>query len=159
MPAHPSAEVNALLGRGSEFEGKLTFEGTVRIDGKFSGEIFSEDTLIIGEGARVKAEIAVATVIIYGDVVGNIRSKNSVELHAPARLKGNILAPALVVEQGVIFDGNCQMTASEGQKRAGQNAAQAPVQSTQPGSGITAIPVQSGQAAPPPPKRPDPAIL
>jgi len=112
-----SAEVNALLGRGSEFEGKLTFEGTVRIDGKFTGEVFSEDTLIIGEGARVKAEISVSTVIIYGDVIGNIHATNSVELHAPARLKGNISAPALVVEQGVIFDGNCQMSSGNAKRR------------------------------------------
>jgi len=108
--ANPSSEVNALLGRGSEFEGKLTFEGTVRIDGKFSGEIFSEDTLIIGEGARVKAEIEVSTVICYGDVVGNVKAKNAVELHSPARLKGNISASQLVIDQGVIFDGACSMT-------------------------------------------------
>ena len=121
--ANPTAEVNALLGRGSEFEGKLTFEGTVRIDGKFSGEIFSEDTLIIGEGARVKAEIEVATVIIYGDVIGNVKSKSCVELHAPARLKGNILAPQLVVDQGVVFDGNCMMTSGERARREATAAA------------------------------------
>ena len=109
MP-NPSAEVNALLGQGSEFEGKLTFEGTVRIDGKFNGEIFSDDTLIIGDGARVKAEIEVATVIVYGDVLGNIKAKTCVELHAPCKLKGNITSPQLVVDQGVLFDGNCQMT-------------------------------------------------
>ncbi|MFT7622273.1 MAG: cytoskeletal protein CcmA (bactofilin family) [Myxococcota bacterium] len=107
-----TAEVNALLGRGSEFEGKLTFEGTVRIDGKFSGEIFSEDTLIIGEGARVKAEIMVSNVIIYGDVIGNVKAKERVELHSPARLKGNITAAALQIAPGVIFDGACQMTSS-----------------------------------------------
>jgi cytoskeletal protein CcmA (bactofilin family) len=55
----PSAqgEINTLLGRGSAFEGKLTFEGTVRIDGKMSGEIFSDDVLVVGEGAEVKAKI------------------------------------------------------------------------------------------------------
>ena len=54
-------EINALLGKGSEFEGKLLFEGTVRIDGKFKGEIKSSDTLIVGEGAKVEAEISVGT--------------------------------------------------------------------------------------------------
>ena len=111
--ANPNAEVNALLGRGSEFEGKLTFEGTVRIDGQFTGEILSNDTLIIGEGARVKAEIDVANVIVYGDVDGNIRAKSSCELHSPARLTGNITAPALVIDQGVQFDGNCSMATPE----------------------------------------------
>ena len=126
-----SAEVNALLGRGSEFEGKLTFEGTVRIDGKFTGEVVSEDTLIIGEGAKVKAEISVANVIIYGDVIGNIHAQNSVELHAPARLKGNIAAPALVVDQGVVFDGNCQMSSGNAKRRT-ESQSLAPAELEQP---------------------------
>lgn len=102
-------EVNALLGRGSEFEGKLTFEGTVRIDGRFSGEIFSDDTLIIGESAHVEAEIRVDTVIIYGEVVGNVHAANCVELHAPARLRGNIITPNLQADKGVVFDGAVKM--------------------------------------------------
>ncbi len=59
-------DVHTLLGKGSEFEGKLTFEGQVRIDGKFSGQIFTKDTLVIGEGARVNAEINAGTVIVNG---------------------------------------------------------------------------------------------
>ncbi len=110
-------EVNALLGRGSEFEGKLTFEGIVRIDGKFSGEIFSDGTLIIGEGARVKAEIAVDTLVLQGEMVGNVRAKSTVELHAPGRLRGNIQTVALVVQKGASFDGNCVMEGPEGSPR------------------------------------------
>jgi cytoskeletal protein CcmA (bactofilin family) len=105
-----SQDINALLGHGSEFEGKLTFEGTVRIDGKFTGEIFSDGTLIVGEGAEVQAEVRVANVMVYGEVVGNITSTESVELHAPASLRGNITAPALHIDKGVYFDGACQMT-------------------------------------------------
>src|SRR3954469_991285 len=82
-------EVTTLLGRGSEFEGKLSFEGTVRIDGKLSGEIFSDDTLIIGEGADVKAEIHVGSIVIEGNVQGNITAKRSVEIHTPGRVRGN----------------------------------------------------------------------
>lgn len=102
-------EVNALLGKGSEFEGKLTFEGTVRIDGIFTGQIFTEDVLIVGEGAVVKAEIEAGTVILHGQVIGNIRAKQAVEIHAPGRLKGNIITPALQIDRGVIFEGGCQM--------------------------------------------------
>ncbi len=150
--ANSSHEVNALLGRGSEFEGKLTFEGTVRIDGKFTGEIFSNDTLIIGEGARVKAEVDVATVIIYGDLIGNVRAKNTVEMHAPARLKGNITAPALVVDQGVVFDGNCQMTTSERARRELE-------QSGQGGMPAAAATPAAGSVMPPPKPRPEPNIM
>jgi cytoskeletal protein CcmA (bactofilin family) len=112
-----SGEVNALLGRGSEFEGKLTFEGTVRIDGKFTGEIVSDGTLVVGEGARLKAEIVVDTVIVQGDVVGNIRAKTAVELHAPGRLRGNMQTAGLVVQKGAVFDGNCVMEGREGATR------------------------------------------
>ena len=80
--ARPEAvgEINTLLGRGSEFEGKLTFEGTVRIDGKLSGEIFSDDVLVVGEGAELHAEIEIGEIIIQGTVVGNVRAKRSVKV-------------------------------------------------------------------------------
>ncbi len=114
VPAHasdslPQGEINTLLGKGSEFEGKLTFEGTVRIDGRLSGEIFSDDVLVIGEGAEVSAEIEVGVIIVEGNVNGNIRAKRAVELHAPARVRGNIETPSLYVDKGVIFEGNCKM--------------------------------------------------
>lgn len=104
-------EINALLGRGTEFTGKLTFEGKVRIDGKFSGEIFTDDVLIIGDGADVRAEIDVSTLIIKGGVVtGNVRARDMVEIHAPGKLYGNIVSPALFIDKGVVFEGNCKMT-------------------------------------------------
>ena len=104
-----AAQVTTLLGRGSEFEGKLSFEGTVRIDGKLSGEIFTDDVLIIGEGAEVNAEINVGAVVIEGTVHGNIHAKRSVEIHTPARVRGNISTPSLSIDKGVVFDGQCQM--------------------------------------------------
>ena len=112
VPVHserPQGEINTLLGRGSEFEGKLTFEGTVRIDGKLSGEIFSNDVLVVGEGAQVSAEIDVGVIIVEGNVTGNIRAKRAVELHAPARVRGNIETPTLFIDKGVTFEGHCKM--------------------------------------------------
>jgi cytoskeletal protein CcmA (bactofilin family) len=102
-------EINTLLGRGSEFEGKLTFEGTVRIDGKLSGEIFSDDVLVVGEGAEVHAEIDIGEIIIQGTVVGNIRAKRGVEIHAPGRVRGDITTPSLQIDKGVIFEGRSYM--------------------------------------------------
>jgi cytoskeletal protein CcmA (bactofilin family) len=108
--ATPTAEITALLGRGTHFEGKLYFEGKVRIDGAFSGEIKSDDTLVIGEGAEVNAEIEVATVIVKGGSVrGNVRAKVSFEIHAPAKLVGNIHSPSVSIERGVEFQGSCRM--------------------------------------------------
>ena len=102
-------EITTLLGRGAAFEGKLTFDGTVRIDGKFRGEVFSEDTLVIGEGALVEAELDVGEVIIQGTVVGNIKAKRSIEILAPGRVKGDITTPSLEIAKGVIFEGRSFM--------------------------------------------------
>jgi cytoskeletal protein CcmA (bactofilin family) len=119
MPARPVVvpdnhspvgnDVNALLGRGSAFEGKLAFEGTVHINGSFIGEIHSKDTLIIGEGARVEGDIDVGTVIVTGEVTGHIRARQLVEMHAPARVKGTIITPSLIIERGVVFEGTSRM--------------------------------------------------
>ncbi len=102
-------EITTLLGRGATFEGKLTFEGTVRIDGRFKGEVFSDDTLVIGEGASVEAEIDIGEVIIQGTVVGNIKAKRSIEIHAPGRVKGDLHTPTLQIDKGVIFEGRSFM--------------------------------------------------
>jgi cytoskeletal protein CcmA (bactofilin family) len=104
-----SGELNALLGKGSEFEGKLSFEGQVRIDGKFTGQISTKDTLVVGDGAKVMAEITAGTVIVNGVVEGNIKATNLIELHQPGRVKGNIETPALSVDKGVVFEGSCKM--------------------------------------------------
>ena len=118
------SDLNALLGRGSEFDGKLTFEGTVRIDGKFSGSIVTTDTLVIGEGARVNAEVTCGTIIVHGEVHGNIRATTAVELHQPARVHGNVETPALMIAKGVQFNGQCKM---EGAATPARAAATAPV--------------------------------
>jgi cytoskeletal protein CcmA (bactofilin family) len=106
-------DLNALLGRGSEFEGKLAFEGKVRIDGTFTGEISTNDTLHIGEGAKVSAEISCGTVVVEGEVNGNIKATSAVELHRPAKVRGDITTPSLMVEKGVIFEGRSKMESLE----------------------------------------------
>jgi len=105
----PAGEITTLLGRGATFEGKLTFEGTVRIDGRFKGEVFSEDVLVIGDGAHVEATIDVGEVIIQGTVVGNISAKRSIEIHAPGKVKGDLHTPTLQIDKGVIFEGRSFM--------------------------------------------------
>ncbi len=112
-PSAPAAgvtgELNALLGKGSEFDGKLAFEGTVRIDGTFTGEITTSDMLIIGESAKVTAEVSCGTIVVHGEVNGNIKASQAVELHKPARVKGDVSTPSLMVERGVVFEGRSKM--------------------------------------------------
>lgn len=108
-------EINALLGRGTDFTGKLAFDGRVRIDGKFQGEIFSDDVLIIGEGGEVRAEIEVGTLIVRGGAVWeNVRASQLIEIWAPGRVYGNLAAPQLFIDKGVIFEGQCKMTTPDG---------------------------------------------
>ena len=106
----PATEITALLGRGTQFEGKLHFEGRVRIDGVFRGQIRSLDTLVIGDGAEIEAEIDVATVIIKGGTVhGNVRASRAIELYVPARVSGTLHSPEIFMDKGVQFSGTCTM--------------------------------------------------
>ncbi len=103
-------ELHALLGEGSEFSGKLLFEGRVRIDGKFRGEIVSDDVLVIGEGADVDAKIEVGRLIVLGGTLrGEVKASRAVELHAPARVFGNICTPQLAIDRGVVFEGQSRI--------------------------------------------------
>jgi cytoskeletal protein CcmA (bactofilin family) len=102
-----------LLGQGAEFEGKLTFAGTVRIDAKFKGSIMTNDVLVVGEHARIDADITCGTVIIHGEVNGNIKAKTAVELRHPAKMRGNVESPSLTIEKGVMFQGESKMPGAE----------------------------------------------
>ena len=109
-PQSPAdAGLNALLGPGSVVEGKLSFKGQVRIEGTFTGEITTTDLLIVGETAKVSANINCGSVVVNGEVIGNIKASDSIELHKPARVKGDLAAPALSIEKGVVFEGQSMM--------------------------------------------------
>jgi len=110
----PASEITALLGRGTRFEGNLLFNGRVRIDGAFRGQIRSDDTLIIGDGAEVDAEIDVANVIIRGGTVrGAIRARTSIELYVPSHVQASLHSPSVFIDKGVHFEGTCKMAALE----------------------------------------------
>lgn len=115
--AAPRGEIKAFLGEGTDFKGVLTFEGTVRIDGKMEGEIHTKDTLIVGESAEVSAEIDVNTIVISGVVRGNVTATGKVEVRRPGKLFGNIKTPGLFIEEGVIFEGNCSMVRGAGDEK------------------------------------------
>ena len=102
-----------LLGAGAEFEGKLTFKGTVRIDSKFKGSIVTNDVLVVGEHARMDAEITCGTVVVHGEVNGNIKAKSAVELHRSAKVHGDVETPSLMIEKGAILQGAVKMTSAE----------------------------------------------
>ena len=102
-------DLTAVIDQGCEFEGKLCFRGTVRINGFFQGEIFSPDTLVIGEEGRVKGSIEAGVVIINGEFSGSVKAKHRVEIHRPAVFRGDIVTPSLQVDEGVLFEGSSKM--------------------------------------------------
>jgi cytoskeletal protein CcmA (bactofilin family) len=103
------AEITAFLGKGTEFKGVLSFEGTIRVDGKVEGEVVSKDTLIAGDGAFLQGEITVGTIICSGKILGNVNASQKVHILAPGNVQGNIKTPKLIIEEGVVFDGKSEM--------------------------------------------------
>jgi len=116
------SDLTAFIDEGSEIEGKYTFRGTVMMNGKFSGEIVSNDTLIIGEKGVVNANVRAGIVLINGEVVGNVAASERVELRGSARIFGDVEAPVVVVEEGVMFDGKCKMTKGQSAEAAAPRA-------------------------------------
>ena len=107
-------ELQALLGRGTEFVGKLVFQGRVRIDGTLRGSVFSEDVLILGPSAHVEADIEVGTLIVRGgSLKGDVTAHRLVEIYSPARVRGDIRTNQLFLDKGVTFEGNCSLLEEE----------------------------------------------
>jgi cytoskeletal protein CcmA (bactofilin family) len=105
-----SAAISTLLGKDTAIEGSLTFHETIRVDGRIKGKIESgAGTIIIGENADIEADITVATAVIRGKVTGRIEAGQRIEIYPPARLSGDISAPSINIENGVVFNGNCRM--------------------------------------------------
>jgi cytoskeletal protein CcmA (bactofilin family) len=106
--------LTAFIDQGSEFEGKLSFKDTVRIDGAFRGEISSENTLVVGESGEIEATINSITVVISGSVVGDIFATKQIVLHKSARVQGDLHTPSVVIEEGALFNGTLDMSKSAG---------------------------------------------
>lgn len=112
-----SGELNGFLDRGATFRGELEFEDTMRIDGKFNGKIHSKNELIVGESAHIEGDIHVGRIAISGTVVGKIVADTRVEIHRNGKVYSDVDTPALIIEEGAIFQGNCVM----GDKKAAGN--------------------------------------
>ena len=110
IPQSPSKEeISAYLGKETVFEGKMTFEGIFRLDGKFVGEIFESGILIVGETALIKGKVGLQTIIINGTVEGEIYAKIRVEIHPTGKVYGSLFTPILTINEGGILEGHCKM--------------------------------------------------
>ena len=102
-------DVSAFVGEGVEFKGVISYEGTVRIDGQLEGEIYTQGTLIVGQGAVIDAKVEAGTIVCRGRIVGDIVAKEKIQLLAPAVLNGSLQTPSISMEEGVLFNGTCKM--------------------------------------------------
>ncbi len=102
-------EINAFLGAGTNYQGKLFFEGSVRIDGNFTGEIKSEGTLIVGKEAKVQGQVQVGQLILSGCFEGEIQAAKKVVIHKTGNLQGSMNTPCLVIEEGAVLEGQVSM--------------------------------------------------
>lgn len=106
----PSVEVLTFLGMGTEFKGKIIFQGTLRIDGIVEGEIEGNDTLMLGENGIIKGLCKVAKAVISGKFRGELFADEKIILKTNADVEGKIVTPSLVIEEGAHFNGTCKMT-------------------------------------------------
>jgi cytoskeletal protein CcmA (bactofilin family) len=102
-------DIKAFLGQGAEFIGKLIFNGSVRIDGNFQGEIYGQGSLVVGEGALIKANIAVKSIYIGGEVQGSIEAKEKIDIQSTGKFLGDVRTPVFIMEEGAVFDGKSLM--------------------------------------------------
>jgi cytoskeletal protein CcmA (bactofilin family) len=109
----PGGLSTSVIDQGCDFEGRLSFVGTLVLNGKFRGEIVTCDTLLVGESGEIEAEVRVGTAIVSGQITGNLVARERIELRAGARVSGEIVTPVLVLEEGVVFDGRCKMKGEE----------------------------------------------
>ena len=107
-------ELNGFLDHGSSFKGELEFEDTMRIDGRFNGKIVSKNELIVGESAHIEGDIHVGRIAISGVVTGKIVADQRVEIHRNGKVYSDIDTPALIIEEGAVFQGNCVMGDKKG---------------------------------------------
>lgn len=104
-------EINAFLGSGTSYSGQLTFEGAVRIDGVFVGEIGSEGTLIVGKDASIQGTVKVGQLVMSGTLTGEVFASRKVIMHRTGVINGTINAPAIVMEEGARLEGSVSMAA------------------------------------------------
>jgi len=113
-----NGDIIAFVGKGVEFKGTISYSGTVRIDGLLNGEIHTDGILLIGEEAIIQAKVTAGTIVCKGKITGDVVAKERVKLRAPAVFSGSVKTPMLSIEDGVMFNGELEM--SQGVREASQ---------------------------------------
>ena len=104
-----SGDIIAFVGEEVTFKGTIRYQGTVRVDGRLEGEIYTDGNLIIGQKAVIAAKIHAGTIMCQGQLTGDVEAKHRVKLLSPAVFEGTITSPLLSIDEGVVFNGTCNM--------------------------------------------------
>ncbi|MBN2434342.1 MAG: polymer-forming cytoskeletal protein [Spirochaetes bacterium] len=114
-PVYDFGMVATVFGADTEFYGDLNYKQSLQVNGYFEGEIVSDGFLVIGKGAMVKANVKAKSVIVSGEIHGNIEATDNIEIHENGKLYGNIRTTKLKIADGVVFEGNCEMIKPDGE--------------------------------------------
>ena len=144
--------LSGFVGNGTTLTGEANFKGMLRVDGHLSGRVSSQDgTLIVSTGGQVDADVEVSIAQIYGTVVGNVTATKRIELGRVAKVTGDIQTPALVIEQGAVFEGSCRMQQIKDEQAKGEARAAAgtAASTSSPSAGASTSATASGSSAKP----------
>lgn len=106
---YSDTKVVTIIGQGTSVIGELKSKGTIRIEGTVSGRVSCDDTIVVQETGRVKADLVGGQVVISGEVEGNVFAHDRLEITAKGKVLGDITAPKIAIAEGVLFEGKCTM--------------------------------------------------
>ncbi|HVS14958.1 MAG TPA: polymer-forming cytoskeletal protein [Thermoanaerobaculia bacterium] len=130
-----SRDLNGFLDSGSRIQGELSFDDSFRIDGSIDGKVRSEGELIVGEQGVVEGEIEVGTLYVSGTVRARVRASRRLEITANGRVYGELSTPALIIEEGALFEGSCTMDRASEERAAPSTGVVRPMPAKAPPSG------------------------
>ena len=108
--------INSIIGEGTRFNGDFDLNGLLRIDGDFCGTVRTKGKVLVGKNGRAECTVYAGTVVIGGIIRGNIFADEKVVILSTGIVLGNINSPRFIVEEGVIFNGNCKIIRDKKEK-------------------------------------------
>ncbi len=107
----------SFLGKDIMFTGKINSKGTIAIEGHLKGEVSSIENLIVGKGAIIESNLDVSSVVLHGEVRGNINACATIKILSTGKVYGDILSPSMIMEPGAVVDGKCTVTSEPALKK------------------------------------------
>ncbi len=111
-------DINTIIGKGTSFEGNISVENSVRVDGRFKGNIKSTESIVVGKEGEIEGEITVKNAVVGGKITGKLLATGKVTLENTSSFQGELTATRLVIDEGAMLNGTCTMPAGSANKKA-----------------------------------------